>query len=177
MPGGRERPLHLQSTTDLWVGVVFVPAFGSFFVAVPLLGTPVNGSWWSTFWLVLFLVGFFTLAGVLGSPSRLKELHRRGECVPPGIARQSVLVSIVLALLVMAAGVADIFAMAGVASLAVAAGLREVVAGVLASAVGVSLAGAAVFVLWRLARNRQDGRAPAPPEPLLQQDAHQNKPV
>jgi hypothetical protein len=124
MPGGREKPLHLQSTTDLWMGIVPVPVFGSFFVAVPLLGTPVNGSSWSTLWLVPFVVGFFTLAGVLGSVPRLKELRRRGEWVPPGMAGQPVLVSIVLVLLILAACVADIFAMAGIASLAVAAGRR-----------------------------------------------------
>src|SRR5262249_27670845 len=147
MPGGREKPLHLQPASELWVGILGVPVFGSFFVAVPVLGTPVGGWWGRTFLVGVCLVGVFTLAGVLGGVPRLKELRRRGAWVPPGMARQPVLVSIVLALLVLAACVADIFALAGVAKLAVAAGMREAFAGVLGSAVSVSLAGAAVVIL------------------------------
>ena len=167
MPGGREKPLHLQSTTDLWVGIIGFPAFGSFFVAVPLVGTPVGGSWWGTFWFLLLFGGFFTLAGVLLGVPRFKELRRRGAWVPPGMARQPVLVSIVLELLILAAGVADICAGAGVAKLAVAAGLRADFAGVLGSIVFVSLAGVAVVVLRRLARKPPgpEGNGTAEPSP------------
>ncbi|MFO0965641.1 MAG: hypothetical protein U0793_08670 [Gemmataceae bacterium] len=74
MPGGREKPLHLQSTTDLWVRLVFPPGFGSFFVATPLaLGASAGGSWRSTLWFVLLLGGFFMLAGVLLAVPALKE--------------------------------------------------------------------------------------------------------
>src|SRR5947207_14239135 len=82
MPGGREKPLHLQSTSDLWVGIIGFPAFGSFFVAVPLmLGTPVGGSWWSTLWMVLLFGGSFTLAGLLVCVPRLSDLLRRAASV------------------------------------------------------------------------------------------------
>jgi hypothetical protein len=157
MPGGREKPLHLQSTSDLWVGIIGFPAFGSFFVAVPLVGTPVSGSW-SRLWIVLFLGGFFTLTGVLLGVPRLKELRRRGAWVPPGVTWQPVLVSIVLVLLIMAAGVACIFTGGGVSELAVAAGMRESLAGGLGAAVTLLLAGGAGSGLWRLVRN------PPPPE-------------
>lgn len=110
MPGGREKPLHLQSTSDLWVGIIGFPAFGSFFVAVPLvLGTPVGGSWWSMLWMVLLFSGLFMLAGALVGVPRLKELRRRGEWVPPGMAWQPALVSIVLVFLIMAVAIAIIF--------------------------------------------------------------------
>jgi hypothetical protein len=152
MPGGREKPLHLQSTTDLWVAIVAVPGFGSFFVAVPLLGTPVNGSRWSVLWIVPLFIACFTLVGVVVCVPHLKELRRRGAWVPPGVTRRPVLGSIVLVLLILAAGVVFILTGMGVAKLAVAAGMRESFAGVLGSIVIFSLAGVAVFVLRRWAR-------------------------
>jgi hypothetical protein len=154
MPGGREKPLHLQSTTDLWAGVFAIPAFGSFFLAVPLMGTPVDRSWswWNTLGLELLFIGFFTLGGVLGGVSRLNELHRRGAWVPRGTARRPVLVSLVLVFLTLATGVAFIFVGFGVSSLAVAAGLRESWAGGLGGAVSLSLVGGAILALRRLAR-------------------------
>jgi hypothetical protein len=168
MPGGREKPLHLQTTRDLWVGIICFPAFGSFFVAVPLvLGTPVGGSWRSTLWIVLLFGGFFTLAGVLLGVPRLKELCRRGTWVPPGVARQPILVSIVLVLLIMAAGVACSFTGSWVSQVAVAAGLREALAGFLASAVIGSLIAVAVFVLRRLVRQPlgSEGNGTTEPSP------------
>jgi hypothetical protein len=88
MPGGSEKPLHLQSTTDLWVGALGIPAFGSFFLAVPLMGTPADRSWswWHPRGLELLLIGFFAVGGVLGGVPRLRELHRRGARVPRGTA-------------------------------------------------------------------------------------------
>lgn len=154
MPGGREKPLHLQSTTDLWVGICGIPAFGSFFLAVPLMGTPVDRSWswWHPLGLELLFIGFFTLGGVLGGVSRLKELHRRGAWVPRGTARHPVLVCLVQVVLTLATGVSFIFAGLGVSSLAVAAGLQESWAGGLGGAVSLSLVGGAIVVLRRWAR-------------------------
>src|SRR5262245_51888083 len=103
MPGVREKPIHLRSTTDLWAPIIFAPVFGSCFVAMPLTLGPV--SWWGTLVLLLF-GGSFGLAGTLSAVSGLKELRRRGAWAPPGVARHPVLVSVVLVLLIMTVGVA-----------------------------------------------------------------------
>src|SRR5262245_59715386 len=103
MPGVREKPLHLRSTTDLWAPIIFAPVFGSCIVAMPLtLGTL---SWWGTLVLLLF-GGSFALPAVLSAVSGLKELRRRSAWVPPGVARQPVLGPIVLWLLTRPVGVA-----------------------------------------------------------------------
>jgi len=163
MPGVREKPLHLQSNTDLWVPILFAPTFGSLFVAVPL--TVDTGSWWSTLGLVLLFGGFFTLAGVLAAVRGLPELRRRGAWVPPGVARQPVLVSIVLVLLIMTAGVAYALAAFWVMELAMAAGLRGVFAGVLAPVVFFSLVGVTGLVLRRMARKPPTSEGNAATEP------------
>jgi hypothetical protein len=168
MPGVREKPLHLQSTTDLWIAIAAIPVFLSFFVALPFLATAGHswlGPFWGPFWLALVWFGFFTVQGVFGIPPRLKELCRRGAWVPPGTARRPVLASIVLELLIIAAGVANIFAMAGVSSLAVAAGMRESFAGVLGCFFSLSLAGAAIVALRRLARKPPGPEGTTGPSP------------
>ena len=165
MPGVREKPLHLQSNTDLWVPIVFAPTFGSLFVAVPL--TVDTGSWWNTLGLVLLFGGFFTLAGVLAAVRGLPELRRRGAWVPPGVARQPVLVSIVLVLLIMTVGVAYAVIAYWVMELAMVAGLRGVFAGVLAPVVFFSLVGVTGLVLRQLARKppTSEGNATTEPSP------------
>jgi len=92
------------------------------------------------------------------------------------MARQPVLVSTVLVLLILAAGLADMCAMAGVAKLAVAAGLQASFAGVLGSVVSVSLAGVAVFVLRRLARKPPVSEGTGATEPSPPTDRHENQP-
>jgi hypothetical protein len=152
MPGGHEKPLPIQSTTDLWVGILGFPAFGSLFVAVPMIGTPTDGSRWTTFWAVSLFVGFFLLAGVLLGVPRLKELRRRREWVPPGTARRPVLVSTIMVLLILAAGAFYMIAGGWVGELAVAAGLGALYAGLLGSAIAASLAGLTVLAVRRWAR-------------------------
>jgi hypothetical protein len=149
----------------LWVGIVAFPAFGCLFLAVPMMGTPVDGSGWTTFWMVSLSGGFFLVSGVLLGVPRLKELRRRREWVPPGTARQPVLASTIMVLLILAVGVAFFFAGGWVAELAVAAGLREVFAGFLGSAVTASLAGVTVFVVRRLARQPPDAEGDGTTEP------------
>jgi hypothetical protein len=90
----------------LWVGTIGFPAFGGLFLAAPLVGTPVDGSWWGTLGAELLFGGIFSFAGVLLGVPRLAELARRGAWVPPGTARHPVRVAIALAVLSMAAAVA-----------------------------------------------------------------------
>jgi hypothetical protein len=163
MPGVRGKPLHLESNTDLWAPIVFAPTFGSLFVAVPL--TADTGSWWSTLGLVLLFGGFFTLAGALAAVRGLPELRRRGAWVPPGVARQPVLVSIVLVLLIMTVGVAYALTAFWVMELAMAAGLRGLLAGLLSPVVFFSLVGVTGFVLWRWARKFPTSKGNGTTEP------------
>ncbi len=94
-----------QPVTAMWATILAVPVFGGMLVSVPFAVAGEGGAW-GTVLAVLVVGGFFTLAAlVLGTP-RLEELHRRGAWVPPGTDRRPVLVTVALALLVMAAAVA-----------------------------------------------------------------------
>jgi hypothetical protein len=99
-----------QTVTALWVSIIVFPVFGGMFVSVPLMGADWEGGAWGRFGAVLLLGGFFTLAALLMGVPRLEELHRRGAWAPPGTGRRPVLVTVALALLIMVAVGAFMFA-------------------------------------------------------------------
>jgi hypothetical protein len=99
-----------QTVTALWVNIIVFPVFGGMMASVPLRGADWEGGVWGRFGAVLLIGGFITLmALVLGVP-RLEELRRRGAWAPPGTERSPVLVTVTLALLIMVAAGAFMFA-------------------------------------------------------------------
>ncbi|HKB42187.1 MAG TPA: hypothetical protein VKD72_37520 [Gemmataceae bacterium] len=103
-------PLEREPVTELWVGILVFPVFGGMIASVPLAGSDPEGGAWGTFLAVLLVGGFCTLmALVLGVP-RLEELRRRGAWAPPGTDRRPVLAAGALALLIMTAAGAFMFA-------------------------------------------------------------------
>lgn len=105
MPG-RDKLLHLQSITDLWGTIIGFPIFfGMIFGMLFVVDVP-EGKQWE--WLcVLVLVGaFLGFCSSAGNRSRLSELARRGEWVPPGALRHPALLGIALGLFLMAGGAA-----------------------------------------------------------------------
>jgi hypothetical protein len=130
MPGGHrtEKPLDLQSTRDLWLGIIAIPAFGGLLLVVPLIGMPPIGrlllavplivkpaGGWGALGVAILFGACFAISGILLSGPRLAELRRRGAWVPSGTARFPALVAVALALLSMAAGLAVQFAGLGIA--------------------------------------------------------------
>ena len=101
MPG-REKPLHLQSVSDLWVTIIIFPVFlGTLFGTFFVVDVPEGKQWQWLCTLVLF-GAFFGFLGTAGIRSRLSELTRRGQWVPPGATRRPALVGVVLGLFFVA---------------------------------------------------------------------------
>jgi hypothetical protein len=105
-------PLESETVIGLWVSVIAFPVFGGLLASVPLMGADWGGGVWGRFGVVLLIGGFSTLMALCLGVPRLEELHRRGAWAPPGTDRRPVLVSVALALLIMAA--AGAFLLAGV---------------------------------------------------------------
>jgi hypothetical protein len=120
MPGGHgtgDKPLRLQSAGDLWVPIIFLPVFGGMLLSAPLLDIATLGREWTRVAMALLTGGFVGALAVVTATPRLLALHRRGGWVPSGTARHPVRVATVLAALLMAAGVAVMFALVGVVRL------------------------------------------------------------
>jgi hypothetical protein len=81
VPGGHgtgEKPLRLQSKTDLRLGVFAPPVFMAALLVVTFLGTWRDSAW--RLWLSrVIVIGFIALYVWLGSLPRLRELRRRGR--------------------------------------------------------------------------------------------------
>ena len=99
MPG---TPPRLQSTTSLWLTVVFFSVIAGMVVCVPLLGAFREGQEWKRIGTLLTLGGFFGGAATAVGVAHLSELLRRGAWVPPGTVRHRVLVAAGLVTLVAA---------------------------------------------------------------------------
>ena len=93
MPGGHgtgEKPLHLQSGTDLWLGALGPPVYMCGLLVATFLGTPRDPTW--GVWLGrAIVVGFVAWYVWLGSRPRLRELRRRAhgrvpDAEPPAAA-------------------------------------------------------------------------------------------
>jgi hypothetical protein len=97
----RDKPLHLQSTADVWVPMLGLPAFGGILLTVPLVGTPADGSYWGSVAVVLIVLVFFEFAGLFMAVPGLEELRQRGAWLPPGYHRYPILVTLAVPLVAM----------------------------------------------------------------------------
>jgi hypothetical protein len=114
MPG-REKPLHLQSASDLWGTIIGFPLMGGILLAAILVASAKNA--WEGFWVVLLVGAFLFPWSFLGIPERLLELARRGEWVPRSTVRHPRLVGATLTVLGMVVPVAIVFGMMGIMQL------------------------------------------------------------
>jgi hypothetical protein len=150
MPG-RGKPLHLQSVSDLWSGIIGTSTFCGLFLGVvlvcTLVGTQKGGQ---SFWPVLVVGGFLGVCAIAVSAVCLGELVRRRAWVPAGAARFPVLMSIVLSVVLMAVGVALDFVGIGIALLLKPVSSPALI-GASVSGLGFAVIGL-VYLIRRLAR-------------------------
>jgi hypothetical protein len=76
-----------DTVEDLWIGMLFEPFFGGLFVAATFAGRTDSpaGLLWA---LRAFIALFFWSFGSVTAAMCFRELRRRGNWVPPGVARR-----------------------------------------------------------------------------------------
>jgi hypothetical protein len=99
-------PPRLQSTTDLWAVLFAFSTFAGLAFCAPLAGKFAEGEEGNRLLAQLVVGGFFGALATAIAVSSLSEMVRRGAWVPPGTARHTVLVAIMLVAPIMAAVVA-----------------------------------------------------------------------